>query len=128
MANEGNGNGNLSVTAGQPHGHGSWTTKEAAGDVNVDPGATTVSGGGSNDATTASTSPADPGVRHLSPSGEEGSVAAAPAAARWGAGLSEQVQTVLNHGRAKVNGVVTRYSHLQHVQVRSYCAGESGGE
>lgn len=103
--------GNLPV--GQPHDHSSWTTKESAG-----------GGNGSNDAT----SPVNPGVHHLSPPGGESAAAAAvPAAARWGAGLSEQVQTALNHGRAKVNGVVTRYSHLQHVKVRSFCAGERGG-
>lgn len=32
--------------------------------------------------------------------------------------MSEQARAVLNHGRVKLNGVTTRYSHLQHIQVR----------
>lgn len=101
-----------SLPAGQPHALSSWTAKEAAGGGNGEGGATTAVGGSGDVA-----SPANPGGGdHLSPPGGDG---AAAAAARWGAGLSEQVQTVLNHGRAKVNGVVTRYSHLQHVQVRT---------
>lgn len=107
--------GNLSVE--HPHGHSSRAAKEAAGDVNGDAGAAG-GGGGGNGATTTSTLPANPGAHHFSPPDREGAGAAEPAAAGWGAGLSEQVQTVLNYGRAKVNGVVTRYSHLQHVQVR----------
>lgn len=37
-------------------------------------------------------------------------------------GLSEQVQVVLNHGHVRVDGVTTRYSHLQHIQVRLFAA------
>lgn len=101
------GEGNL--PAGQQlHGRSSWATREAdAGDDNNH------DNGGSGDGNDATPSD-NPGVQHLSPPGGGGAVAAV----RWGAGLSEQVQTVLNHGRAKVDGVVTRYSHLQHVQVR----------
>lgn len=36
---------------------------------------------------------------------------------RWGAGLSKQVQAVLNQGRVRVDGAATRYSHLQHIKV-----------
>lgn len=36
---------------------------------------------------------------------------------RWGAGLSEQAQMRLNYGRLRVQGFMTRYTHLQHVQV-----------
>lgn len=32
-------------------------------------------------------------------------------------GLSEQGRNRLNHGRVRVKGVMTRYTHLQHIQV-----------
>lgn len=43
-------------------------------------------------------------------------------APRWGAGLSEQARSRLNHGRVRVKGVMTPFTHLQHVQVR-FCMG-----
>lgn len=115
--------GNL-PTEQQAHGYSSRIKNEAAGDgIGGTRDTEATDGGGSNGAPTVSTSPANPAGHG------EVKVAGAPAAARWGAGLSEQVQTVLNHGRAKIHGVVTRYSHLQHVQVRGSLAAEgSGGE
>ena len=120
---------------GQPHSNNSWAAaKEAAGGGNGDDGAAAAAAGDGSDVTP----PANPGAQYLSPPGGDVAAAAVPAtaAAGWGAGLSEPVQTVLNHGRAKVNGVVTRYSHLQHVQVgtmvarsrRGRVADSSGGE
>lgn len=68
----------------------------------------------------------DAGGEKCDPAANDGSAAAMMAAAagppngspKWSAGLTEQVHTRLNHGRVRVKDLMTRYTHLQHVQAR----------